>query len=153
MRHVEVVPATMEHAGEILPRVRQADADEFYATARFTPALALDIAIHHSTHRWAGIVDGLVVAIFGASNGSLLTGTGVPWLISSNEVEHYPMTFLRHSRPLLTEMLRDYRLLENWADVRNVKACCWLRWMGFQFDAPAPFGVLGLPFYRFEMRN
>jgi hypothetical protein len=129
MRHVEIVPATMEHAGEILPRVRLADTDEFYATARFTPALALDIAIHHSTHRWAGIVDGLVVAIF-----------------SSNEVERYSMTFLRHSRPLLADMLRDYRLLENWADVRNVKACCWLHWMGFQFDEPAPFGVLGLPF-------
>ena len=153
MRNVEIVQATMEHAEDMLPRVRQADIEEFYATAKWSPEMTLRFAIKHSTHRWAGIVDGQVVAIFGASLASILTGTGIPWLISSNEVERYQMTFLRHSRPLLAEMLKEYRLLENYADARNVKACCWLRWMGFKFDEARPFGALGLPFHRFEMRR
>lgn len=153
MREAYVVPATLEHAADILPRVRQADIDEFYATARWDAEMTLNFAIKHSTHRWAGIVDGQVIAIFGASLGSMITGTGIPWLISSNEVERYQMTFLRHSRPLLADMLKDYRLLENYADARNVAACRWLRWMGFKFDEAKPFGALGLPFHRFELRR
>jgi hypothetical protein len=37
MRKVQILPATEQHAAEIIPHVRQADIDEFYAAALIGP--------------------------------------------------------------------------------------------------------------------
>jgi hypothetical protein len=50
-------------------------------------------------------------------------------------------------------MLEQHSFLENWVDARNVTSIKWLKWCGFDFDDPAPFGVEQLMFHRFEMRK
>lgn len=153
MRQVQVVEATAEHAAALLPRVRQADIDEFAAMSGKTPAQVLAVGLRSSALCYAGLVDDQVVTIFGVAPRSIITGSGVPWLVSSDLVEQYQTTFLRRGRPLLHAFLEQYPVLENYVDARNTAAICWLRWMGFTIHEAAPIGRAGLPFHRFDMRR
>ncbi|AJI85334.1 hypothetical protein CH54_1402 [Yersinia rochesterensis] len=152
MRHVQIVPATPEHAAALLPRVRQADADEFYAAALMSPDEVIRRSMSASTICFAGLVDGEVIALFGVVPASILTGFGVPWLVATESMERYQVTFLRHCRPVVRHMLSVYPRLENFIDARNYTAKIWLRWLGFTIDDPIPYGALKLPFHHFELR-
>lgn len=150
---VQVVPAKREHALEILPHIRQADADEFEAGWSMTPAAVLDYGLKHSTCCWAGLANGEVVAIFGVTPACILTGFGTPWLVASDRLEKYSRTFIRHSKPLLASMLEAFPRLENYVDARNVAAKQWLHWMSFTLYDPVPAGPHGLPFHRFTLEK
>jgi len=62
-----------------------------------------------------------------------------------------------NGKPVCVKWVRrqseKFSLLYNYVDARNVKSIKWLRWLGFQLDEPAPYGVRGLPFHRFELRG
>lgn len=45
-----------------------------------------------------------------------------------------------------------FALLTNYVDARNAVSIRWLRWLGFEIEPAAPFGIHGLPFHRFSMR-
>lgn len=152
MRKVEIIPATAEHAAEMLPLIRQADIDEFYAAALIEPDEVLRRSMSASSVCWAGLVDGEVVCIFGVCPASLLTGFGVPWLVATNRLERVQVTFLRHCRPVLSQMLAIYPRLENFVDTRNTAAKSWLHWLGFTLHEPKPYGALQYPFHHFELR-
>ncbi|HBS6692608.1 hypothetical protein AAHY29_06595 [Klebsiella pneumoniae] len=149
MRKVEIVSVTDEHICAILPHVRQADHDEFMAAAGMTPAEVITRAMKSASVAAAGMINGQVVTIFGISPASIITGRGIPWLVSTDHIEHQPLTFLRHCRPVLRDMSRGYRVLENYVDARNHAAKSWLHWMGFTLADPEPYGLKGMPFHHF----
>jgi hypothetical protein len=60
MRKVQILPATEQHAAEILPHVRQADIDEFYAAALIGPEEVLRRSMAASSVNWSGIINGEV---------------------------------------------------------------------------------------------
>jgi hypothetical protein len=60
---------------------------------------------------------------------------------------------LEHSRETIHLLRRVYGPLENWVDARNRLAIRWLRWCGFEIEAPAPYGPHELPFCRFSMKE
>lgn len=153
MRKVEVVEATLEHVAALLPHVRQADANEFEAMSGKTPAQVLELALRTSAFAFAGLINGEVVAIFGVAPRSMITGSGVPWLVGSDLLERYQATFLRRCRPVLRLFLQHYPELENYVDARNTAAKCWLHWLGFTIHEAQPVGRARLPFHRFEMRR
>ncbi|MEL5392875.1 hypothetical protein [Serratia nevei] len=153
MRNVEIVEATHGHIAELLPRVRQADVDEFQAMSGKTPAQVLDVGLRASAFSYAGLINGQVVTIFGVAPRSIITGSGVPWLVGSDLLEQYQATFLRRCRPALRFFLQQYPVLENYVDERNIAAKCWLHWLGFTIHDAKPTGLAGLPFHRFEMRR
>lgn len=150
---VQIVHTTPEHIAEILPHVRQVDNDEFWATAMMTAEQVLNYGLQHSAGCWTGIANGDVVTIFGVTPASLLTGYGTPWLVASDRLDRYSRTFIRHSRPLLAEMLTRFPRLENYVDARNIAAKQWLHWLGFKIEEPAPAGPFGLPFHKFTMEK
>ncbi|WP_271311450.1 hypothetical protein [Yersinia intermedia] len=152
MRQVQIVPATQEHAAALLPRVRQADVDEFYAAALMSPDEVIQRSMSASTVCFAGLVDGEVIVLFGVVPGSILTGFGVPWLVAADSMERYQFTFLRHCKPAVRYILSIYPRLENYVDTRNSAAKRWLHWLGFTIDDPIPYGALKLPFHHFELR-
>lgn len=152
MRKVQILPATEQHAAEILPHVRQADIDEFHAAALIGPEEVLRRSMAASSVCWAGLVDGEVVTIFGVCPASMLTGFGVPWLVGTDRLESVQVTFLRYCRPMLGEMINLYPRLENFVDTRNVAAKAWLHWLGFKLQDAQPYGALQLPFHRFVLR-
>ena len=153
MRTVEIVEATPEHVSALIPSVRQADIDEFQAMSGKTPAQVLASGLRASAFCYAGLVNGEVVTIFGVAPRSIITGSGVPWLVGSDLLEKYQATFLRRCRPVLSHFLQHYPVLENYVDARNTAAKCWLHWLGFTIHEEQPIGLAGLPFHRFDMRR
>lgn len=153
MIDARIVPATVAHIAEMLPRVRQADIEEFLAINGSTPEQVLLTGLKISTFACAGLINGRVVTIFGVAPGSMIGGTGTPWLVGTDDLEHYQRTFLRRCRNVVNAMLSVYPYLENYVDERNHVAKAWLHWLGFRLEDAAPFGIEGLNFHRFHLER
>lgn len=153
MINAQIVPATAAHIEEMLPHVRQVDIDEFQATNGWDARRVLDVGLRTSTFCCAGIASGKVITIFGVAPGSMIGGTGIPWLVATDELVTYQRTFLRRCQHVVNAMLTVYPYLENYVDERNHVAKTWLRWLGFELEEAAPFGLHGLNFHRFHMER
>lgn len=153
MAKADVLPLTLDDIDAIEPLVRQADRDEITEALGIPMREALTDGIQQSLKASMIVVDGHVVAVFGDAAFSLLGGLGVPWLISTVHVERFPRAFLAVCKPEVAEMLTRHAELINYVDVRNTVAIRWLRWLGFQFDDPEPYGPKGMLFQRFWMRR
>lgn len=143
-----LVQATEGHALDIA--LRDADAQEILA---LTPDAAQAIigSIRNSPLAWTWLVNGAPACIFGVAASSLLDSSGRPWLVSSDTVPAFPMTFLRACKRMLPQMMSLYSHLENYVDHRHTCAVKWLAWLGFTIHPAEPFGMHGVPFHRFEM--
>lgn len=148
---VQIVPATLEHAQALVPHVRQADIDEFYALNLSTPEEVLVSGINLSTKSWTAIFNGEVAAIFGVSPASIIGGVGIPWLVGSDILEKHQKAFLRRCKPFVGLMLQIYPELLNYVDERNYIAKAWLHWLGFKLEDAQPIGALNYPFHKFTM--
>lgn len=58
-------------------------------------------------------------------------GYGMIWLLGTHDIEEYPMTFLKHSKPVLDELFQGYNCLYNYSYYKNEVHHKWLRWLGF----------------------
>jgi hypothetical protein len=149
-----IVPATLDHVYWIGPNMRQADVDEIAASVGYGPVRGTLDSFERSAIAWTGLVDEEPVCIFGVSPVDILAGVGCPWLLGTEQVVRYAVTFLRLNKGYVARMLSMFPHLENFVDARNAHSIRWLKWLGFQFDpAPVPYGVSKLPFYRFHMEG
>ena len=153
MLDVHIVPATQEHIEDILPNVRAADTREFMAINGWDSRRVLETGLRTSTFSAAGLVNGRVVTIFGVAPKSMICGSGIPWLVATDELEKYQLIFLRRCRKAVNAMLSVYPYLENYVDERNHVAKSWLHWLGFHLDDALPYGKDGLNFHRFYMEK
>ncbi len=144
-----VEPGDVEHVAE---HMRQADLDEIAAIGIDDPVEALTRSIANSTSCWTGCADGEPGCIFGVVPISMLCGIGSPWLLGTELIPKNAGAFIRHSRPYIHGMLREFPHLFNFVDVRNRKAIAWLKRSGFILHEQQPYGPFGLPFHPFEMR-
>ncbi|WP_434456504.1 hypothetical protein JQR85_13525 [Stutzerimonas urumqiensis] len=151
MARAEVLPLTAADIDAILPDIRQADRDEIEGALHIPLRQALADALADHCKASKIVVDGAVVAVFGDSTHS--AEVGVPWLISTRHVERFPRAFLQVCKPEVAEMLTRHPLLLNYVDARNQAAIRWLRWLGFTFCEPEPYGPDGHPFLCFWMRR
>lgn len=145
-----LVPATQGHCLDITPRLRCADVAEIAALTD-DATLAIDRSRRNSPIAMTWLVNGTPACIFGVAAGSLLDSTGRPWLVSSDDVPAFPMTFLRACKRMLPEITAMFPHLENYVDSRYALAVRWLQWMGFTIHPAEPLGPFGVPFHRFEM--
>lgn len=150
---IDVVQALPEHGFYVASHARPADVLEMSAGYSLTPSAAIARGLRVSSQAWAGLVDGVPVAVAGLNRPSLLSSTGYPWMLGTSELERpgVAKAFLRVGGPILQTMLETCEHLENWVDARNTRAIRWLRWLGFTLHDPAPYGPQGLPFCHFEM--
>lgn len=153
MAKAEVLPVHPDDLATIAPLVRQADLDEIEGALRTPIHHALLEGVTGSRKARQIVVDGLVVAVFGDADCEHATGLGVPWLISTVHVERFPRAFLAVCKPEVADMLTRHDALLNYVDVRNRVAIRWLKWLGFDFHDPEPYGAAGEPFYPFTMRK
>jgi hypothetical protein len=148
----------------IVPYLRGADLDELRDGIGVSPAWGVAYSIACCRPGYAAIVDSrrgaggtasgngvqgsaTPAALFGIGP-SLEKGTGVPWLLATEEIERHPVTFYRVSKRLFPKVAAGYDRLVNWVDARNTLSLRWLVWLGLTMEPAAPFGVLGLDFHR-----
>ena len=131
----------------IASRVRKADADEFWASTGMTAEQTIVLGAHTGAH--VGMADGVPFCVFGVSQASLIGSVGIPWMVGTVELDHHAYGFLKHCRPVVDRWADRFDLLVNYVDARNTRAIRWLKWLGFEFGEPEPYGWLGMPFIRF----
>jgi hypothetical protein len=151
MNTIAIVPARFEHIRPLAANMRQADVDEVFASGGQSPAGALSYSIRHSSHAWTGLIDGKPVLMFGIVDANILTGTGVPWLLATPEIETRQREFLKRSIGFRDQLLGRYSVLRNFVDVRNVVSIRWLTWLGFKLLDRVE--MRGHEFRLFELRS
>lgn len=143
---VKIRPLIDQDIERVVCSLREADRREIEAASGDVSAAVFD-TVRRSDVAMT-VDDGEPIALFGvASNG--VVGGGVPWLIGTDGLARHKKEFLQRSRCYFAEMLKEYGTLENYVDIRNKQSIRWLRWLGFSFDQPKPYGVQQRPFCRF----
>lgn len=149
---VECTDDALEYIGENL---RQEDRDEVFATlghARYVDALRVSVLASDATAVGVSAY-GEPVAVFGVTPVSVLYNTGSPWFMGTPRVRKYRRALIAGGRAYTALMLKQYARLENHVDARNTTSVAWLQRLGFTVEAPAPHGVLRLPFHRFSIER
>ncbi|WP_277964589.1 hypothetical protein [Pseudomonas sp. RIT-To-2] len=147
----ELVPVERRHVLALLADLRQADRVELESIRGWSAAQELEYALASTEHSGACIYQGKVLAIYGDTAHD--ETYGLPWMASSTWLERYPRVFLAECADVVAGMRSRHRQLINFADVRNQLAVRWLKWLGFNFLAPIPYGAAGEPFYPFTMEG
>ncbi len=131
----------------LLADLREADRVELVAIRGWTAEAEIRHAISTAERCRVCIVGTEVLAIFGDSKYN--DDTGLPWMMSSNAIIKYRRQFLAHCRDVVADMRTRHEFLVNMADARNTLAIRWLKWLGFTFLEPVPYGINSEPFHPF----
>lgn len=151
-----IVKAEPWHADAIASNPRPADVAELWASSRTTPAEAMRRGMAASGDCYTGLFDDVPVCMFGAAPLSILGGQAAAWMIGSAALDRLRVqkALLVLSFPVVDYLSQQYpALLYNFVDARNTTAIRWLRWLGFRFDPPIPYGVDQIPFLPFYIRR
>ena len=139
---VEVVEGKDSHVDAIVGNLRKADRDEVMSATGKDPDIALIDAWKTSVFRWAILLDGIVIGVFGVSETSV-KDIGVPWLLGTDKMKEIKISFVRQCKIYIDSMLDRFDRLINYVDARNTDSIKWLRWCGFHVFEPLPYGVDG----------
>jgi hypothetical protein len=129
--------------------MRKIDALEVYAMSLHTPKEALEFSLRTAVKAWTCVIDGDPAFMWGVSRRSLLSSTGIPWLLSTPAIMRVSREFLRRCPAFLRKMQRCFPRLENYIHARNAVSLRWLAWLGFTVDRESVFRFHDEPFYRF----
>lgn len=138
-----------EHGEALASLIRPIDAKEIYLIAMIEPLAAIRATAANMTAAWTAHCDGKLACIFGINRKNALSEIGVPWLLGTSEIDNMPVSFLRASRDYYARYCHAFPQMENWVLAENKVSADWLRWLGFDMEEPAPFGIFGAKFIRF----
>lgn len=149
----QVRAATRDDVAFLRDKLRLSDQLEILASSGLEPGEALARSFELSSSVWTGTIHGAPFVMFGVAAPSIMSATGAPWLLGTDDVEREGHAVAKRSRHYVREMQQGYSLLENYTDDRHTSAHHWLRWCGFHMEPPEPWGVKGLPFRRFWLKG
>lgn len=146
---VELRPARLTHIGPIATRLREADRIECAALGR-TPKQALRIGLIASLNPITVLIDGRPEAMMGVMPTSMMSGSGVVWMLGTEALYDHKRAFLALGPHVVDAMLDDFRRLENIVSADNARAIRFLRWLGFIVGGNAEMhsGVAFVPFHK-----
>tara|TARA_B100001175_G_C19382166_1_gene577104 strand:- start:20 stop:427 length:408 start_codon:yes stop_codon:yes gene_type:complete len=119
--------------------MRSADSAEVSAVTKQPPVRVLVDGINGSKPCFTikRVFDGKPCGIFGATEGDH-TGSGLVWMLGTNDLTSNWRSFLRFSRPFIEELHKHYGFLYNVIDARNTVHIRWLERMGFTLGKVIP---------------
>ncbi len=126
MNNLQIIKLRPEHAA-ISPYLRQQDIDEIHAMTDLSPALAVAYSIAHSERGYTALIDDIPCAVFGVAQG-------VIWLVGTDEITKHPVTFVRVSKKIFSQLSHGYPVLHNYVHEANTLSLRWLQWLGFHVD-------------------
>ncbi len=129
---IEIVPATVEHAESLAPRLREADLDEVWASGRHTGEEALTKSVKLSTLAWTALFDGQPEVMWGVAEYPVRDGSfGIVWLLSSPRMYEVKGRFLEESKNYVAVMNAAYDTIFNYVHAANIVSQKWLLSLGF----------------------
>lgn len=132
---------------DIAGRLRAADKAEVEALGH-TPDEALMNGFNHSDLLYTILYEGKPCGMVGV--GKHLEGTGVVWMLGTDELTANPKAFLRKCKERFSDLFIE-PLLCNYVHANNEAHIRYLKWMGADFGGTVELD--GHLFYYFEMRD
>jgi len=142
---------TAGHISTVAENMRAADAAEVWASNRHSPRDALEGGVSASKHSVCVTYNGQAVAIYGLVVRDVLSGLGVPWMLTTDGVISCRRELMTVTPEILGKMLKMCKILENNVHVENKVSVRWLSKLGFVIGEAEPLGVQGEMFHKFSM--
>lgn len=137
----------------VAENMRQADRDEIKAFGHDSPLEALTLSVNKTSQCFTLDSQDGPLLICGACPKFLMSDTGLPWLLGSDEALKHRKVFMTDASKLLEIWLEQYKILENYVHVKNHVSVRWLKRIGFKMDEPIRFPNTGEYFMRFHMER
>ena len=148
-----VVPATQELIDQLKGKLRIADEIECQALCGLSADDALQDGFEKSLQSWVGMMDEEPILAFGVASPALISDTGIPWMLATDNISKVGMAVIRRSKKYVRAMLDLFPKLENFVDAENAVSIRWLAWCGFMIAPPMPLRPDGRPFHHFWMEG
>lgn len=152
--------ATMRHAEELAPLLRQADVDECRDGPGWGPLEALQRSIEASRFAVALRFAGELGAVFGVAvdEEEPVLGhrrVGCAWFLTGRACDRHRIALVRTARAVVPALHAASGCIElrNWVDARYTGAVALARLLGFEVVRTAPYGVRQLPFHLVARRG
>ncbi len=154
MADVLIVPAQVDDATPLAQNLRESDLQEMRAYGHgLEPEEALRRCVRSSVMAWSSYIDGELACIMGVAPLSIVSGIGSPWMMGTPVLDAHSRILVRETPEYIAKMLTAFPHLVNFVHTKNRTSVRWLRRLGFTLHAAAPYGALGEPFHKFEMRG
>lgn len=151
MKEITFREATPEDAAFITARLRAADVAEVLALG-CPPEKAVELSRKFSDFAWTGLIDGEPAMMFGCGC-SLFSEVAEVWALGTDLCTRSPREMLVYGRQKIREMLDIFPKMQNYCDARYKAAHRWLKKLGFEIDAPEPYGPMGEMFCRISIHK
>lgn len=129
--------------------MRAADALECKLLSGSSPMEALTKGAKMSHHCSVVVVNDKPCAVVGLVITSMLTGTGVPWLLATDYAVENKRVFINNCKKGVDEMRTVCPNLMNYVHAENRLSIKWLKWMGFTIEPSQPIGVDRAHYHKF----
>ena len=150
---VKFVKPTNELIYVLADDMRQADVDEIWASNHDTPVEALLKGWMLSERSVVVTVNDEPCVMIGLVIRDILAGSGVPWLLGTENALKYKRHFIKQVPAVINEMLNICPKLFNYVHVENRISINWLKRIGFTFDEPLPYGYEKELFHKFHLER
>jgi hypothetical protein len=130
--NVEIVPAQLEHAMDLVANLRDRERQSYEVFTKDSIEHAVAQYVARSFHSYAGIIDGRIVAIWGAETASTFSDSCWLWMICGESIDYYPITFIRHSKDGIELLKSCFRRIEGVVFNDFDQSKKWLKWLGFK---------------------
>jgi len=108
----------------------------------------MDQFIASSKRVWQGQVDDTVIGIWGIIQKTIASDPYL-WFYATPELDRYKMTFARHSREVIAEILDHHSRIIGHCEACQFHSQRWLRWLGATF-CEAEGGLVMFEIRRFK---
>jgi len=150
---VEFIKPTYELVEAIANDMRQADADEVWASNHHTPLEALLISWKLSHRSVIVVVDNEPCVMIGLVIRDILSGMGVPWMLGTNAALKHKRHFIKQVPGIIEQMLDICPKLVNYVHGKNEVSIDWLKRIGFTVDEPMRCGPDMELFHKFYLER
>lgn len=145
--------STLDDCYEVARRMRKQDIDEVWSSNHLSPSEATLACFKKSTITLTVERKGFAVAMFGIVPDNLVGGFASIWLLSTDGIVGIDKSFVRNSHMFIRYFLNFYSVLHSYVDMRNTVSIKWLKWLGANFSAAAPYGLDQMPCMYFEFKK
>lgn len=153
MDDIEFVKPSRGLIEDIARTMRQSDVDEIWAASNKTPIEALTEGLTHSDYSAIAMHDDEPLIMFGLVKRDLISGTGIVWMLGSDNALKYRKGFLTKAPLFIDEMLSICPRLMNMVHSENTESIRWLKWLGFTIEPPVRHGVENEFFHKFYIER
>lgn len=148
---IKFIQPSIELIRMIASDMREADAAEVWASHRHTPEEALMKGWEMSDFSTVVTIDGVPCAMLGLVIHDILSDSGIPWLLGTDEALKHKRQFIKLVPDVISEMLEICGRLFNYVHAENKVSIRWLKRIGFTIEDSKPYGLGGELFHRFHL--